>query len=72
MTHLPVSRELQRLPQPGTRQSTSTPWNRFVAAFNSSDLPIIVALCLAGLLLTLNFMFRHPDVGALIQQYNMF
>jgi len=72
MTHLPVSRELQRLPQPGTRQSTSTPWNRFVAAFNSSGLPIIVALCLAGLLLTLNFMFQHPDVGALIQQYNMF
>ena len=72
MAHLPVSRELQRLPQPGTRQSTSTPWYRFVAAFNSSDLPIIAALCLAGLLLTLNVMFRYPDVGDLIQQYNMF
>ncbi len=72
MTHLPVSRELQRLPQPGTPRSTSTAWSRFVAAFNSSDFPIIVALCLAGLLLTLNFMFRHPDIGELIQQYNMF
>ena len=72
MTHLPVSRELQRLPQTGTQRSTFTPWNRFVAAFNSSDLPIIVALCLAGLLLMLNFMFRYPDVGDLIQQYNMF
>jgi hypothetical protein len=72
MAHLPVSRELQQLPLPGTRRSTSTAWCRFVAAFNSSDLPIIVALCLAGLLLTLNFMFRYPDVGDLIQQYNMF
>ena len=41
-------------------------------AINSSDLFIIIAICLAGLLLTLNFMMRYPEVGAVIQQYNMF
>jgi len=43
-----------------------------MAAINSSGLPIIIAICLAGLLLTLNFVMQYPDVGALIQQYNLF
>jgi hypothetical protein len=69
MTHLPISRDLQPLPESRT---VSKPPNRFLAAINSSDLPIIVAICLAGLLLTLNFMMQYPDVGEVIQQYNMF
>jgi hypothetical protein len=41
-------------------------------SINSSDLPIVIAICLAGLLLTLNFLMQYPDVGEIIQQYNMF
>jgi hypothetical protein len=37
-----------------------------------AGIPRIVVVCLLGLLLTLSFMFRHPDVGELIQQYNLF
>jgi hypothetical protein len=72
MTHLNVSRDLQPLPQSRTSRPASTAWGRFVQSTNSSDLPIIIAICLAGLLLMLNFLVRYPDVGAVIQQYNMF
>jgi len=71
MTHLPVSRDLQPSPQSRTARPASTTPNR-MATINSSDLPIIIAICLAGLLLTLNFMMQYPDVGALIQKYNLF
>jgi hypothetical protein len=72
MTHLPVSRDLQPLPQSRPSQTTATAWNRFTKTFGTSDFPIIVAICLAGLLLTLNFMKQYPDVGEIIQQYNLF
>ena len=72
MTHLPASRDLQPLPESRTSRPASTTWGRFMEAINSSDLFIIIAICLAGLLLTLNFMMRYPEVGAVIQQYNMF
>jgi hypothetical protein len=32
---------------------------------------VVVAFCLIGFLLTLNFMLRFPDMGALIAQYNL-
>jgi hypothetical protein len=70
MTHLPVSRELQPLTK--SRSSQSSAWSSFVAAINSPDFLMIAAICLVGLLLTLTFMLRYPDVGALIEQYNLF
>ena len=72
MTHLPVSRDLQPSPQSRAARPTSTTRDRSTAAINSSELPIIIAICLAGLLLTLNFMKQYPDVGELIQKYNLF
>jgi hypothetical protein len=72
MTHLPVSRDLQPSPQARAARPASTTRDRSTVVINSSDLPIIIAVCLAGLLLTLNFMMRYPDVGELIQQYNLF
>jgi hypothetical protein len=72
MTHLPVSRGLQPLTKSRSSRSVQTPWSRFIAAINGPDFLIVAALSLLGLLLTLNFMFRNPDVGALIQQYNLF
>jgi hypothetical protein len=72
MTHLPVSRELQPLTQSRSSPSPQTTWRRVIAAINGPDFLIIVVVCLLGLLLTLNFMFRNPDIGDLIQQYNLF
>jgi hypothetical protein len=72
MTYLPIRRELQPLTKSRSSRSPQTPWSRFIAAINGPDFLIVAALCLVGLLLTLNFMFRHPDVGDLIQQYNLF
>lgn len=70
MTHLPVSRELQPLMKSMSSQSPA--WSSFVAAIKGPDFLVVAALCLVGLLLTLYFMFRYPDVGALIEQYNLF
>ena len=36
------------------------------------DLNAVVAFSLIGLLLALNLMFRFPDFGAVIAQYNQF
>lgn len=72
MTHLPVSRGLQPLTKSRPSRSPQTAWSRGIAAINGPEFLVIVVVCLLGLLLTLSFMFRHPDVGELIQQYNLF
>jgi hypothetical protein len=74
MTHLPVSRDrdLQSSHQSKTARPASTARNRFMEAISSSDLPIVIAISLAGLLLMLNFMMQYPDVSAVIEQYNLF
>jgi hypothetical protein len=36
------------------------------------DLNAVVTFSLIGVLLALNLMFRFPDLGALIAQYNQF
>ena len=65
----PKVRELQALPQ---AKSASESWHRAYAALTDPELQIIVAFCLIGLLLTLNLIFRFPDMGAVIAQYNQF
>jgi len=45
---------------------------RILAAVTNPDLQAVVAFCLIGLLLTLNVMFRFPDLGAIIAQYSQF
>ena len=65
----PKVRELQALPEP---RSANESWQRFYAALTDHDLQIVVAFCLIGLLLMLNLIFRFPDMGAVIAQYNQF
>jgi hypothetical protein len=48
------------------------PWQRIFTAVSNPDLQAVVALSLIGLLLTLNIMFRFPDFGAIVAQYNQF
>ena len=47
-------------------------WQRILTVVTNPDLQLVVAFSLIGLLLTLNVMFRFPDLGALIAQYNQF
>ena len=48
------------------------PWQWILIAVANPDLQAVVAFSLIGLLLTLNVMFRFPELGALIAQYNQF
>jgi hypothetical protein len=72
MTHLPVSPKLQPMTKHRSLQSAETPWDRFIAAINNTELLVIIAICALGLLITLNFRLRFPDFGAVIEQYNRF
>jgi hypothetical protein len=65
----PKVRELQALPE---TKSTNQSWHRLYAALTDPDLQVVAAFCLIGLLLTLNLIFRFPDMGAVIAQYNQF
>jgi hypothetical protein len=48
------------------------PLRRILIAVTNPDLQTIVAFSLIGLLVTLNVLFRFPDLGAIIAQYNQF
>ncbi|MGB8743019.1 MAG: hypothetical protein WCD52_23070 [Xanthobacteraceae bacterium] len=65
----PKVRELQALPE---KKNTNQSWHRLYAALTDPDLQVVAAFCLIGLLLTLNLIFRFPDMGAVIAQYNQF
>ena len=65
----PKVRELQVLPQP---KNANESWLRVYAVLTDPDLQIVAAFCLIGLLLMLNLIFRFPDMGAVIAQYNQF
>jgi hypothetical protein len=72
MTHLPVSPKLQPLTKHRSLHSAETSWDRFIAAINNTEMLVIIAICALGLLITLNFILRFPDFGAVIEQYNRF
>jgi hypothetical protein len=47
-------------------------WRRTFTAVTNSDVQVVLALSLIGLLLTLDLMFCFPDLGAIIAQANQF
>ena len=47
-------------------------WIRCKEIAGRSDLQLVVAFSLIGLLIALNLMFRCPEYGAIIAQYNQF
>jgi hypothetical protein len=51
--------------------STSS-WSRFKELATQSDFQLVLAFSLIGLLVALNLMFRFPEYGAIIAQYNQF
>jgi hypothetical protein len=56
----------------GRTQRTETAQSRLITVITDPNLQTVVALCLIGFLLTLYFILRFPDFGALIAQYNQF
>ena len=74
MRRPPVIRELQASAKPKGRhvETTESQWLEFVAAITNPELLTVVAFCLIGLLLSLIFILRFPDSGAVIEQYNQF
>ena len=71
---LSATHVLQWLFKPANRrtQGAETEWSRLFAAIADPDLHAVIAFCLIGFLLTLNFILRFPDFGAVIEQYNQF
>ena len=49
-----------------------TVWSRLVAVIANPNLLAVLGFCLIGLLLSLNLIFRFPDFGAVIEQFNQF
>jgi hypothetical protein len=74
MSQSPVIRKLQTLEKSKGHNVDEAPsrWPEFLAIFTSPEPPMIIAFCLLGLLLTLTFILRFPDLGAVIEQYNRF
>jgi hypothetical protein len=74
MSQSPVIRKLQTSEESKGNivDETASRWAAFLARFSNPDLPMVVAFCLLGLLLTLSFILRFPDLGAVIEQYNRF
>jgi hypothetical protein len=52
-------------------QKASTPfW--FAKAINDPNLVATILFCVSGILITAVVMFRFPNLGAIIAQYNQF
>ncbi len=47
-------------------------WFRFKELTARSDFQLVLAFSVIGLLVALNLMFRFPEYGAIIAQYNQF
>ena len=74
MSQSPVIRKLQTLEKSKGHHAdeAQSQWPEFLAIFSNTDLPMVVAFCLLGLLITLSVIQRFPDFGAVIEQYNQF
>jgi len=59
MIDLPIIPKLQR-------------WPRFAMTIANTEFAVALALCLIAFSLALNLIFRFPDFGAVIEQYNQF
>jgi len=70
-----VERSTPQQQQQVIAQRTATEtglWSRFKERVATSDFQLVLAFSLIGLLIALNLMFRFPEYGAIIAQYNQF
>jgi hypothetical protein len=52
--------------------SVGTAWSRFAITLLNPELQTLIALCIIGILATLDVALRFPDFGALIADLNSF
>ncbi len=71
MPFKPIARESQQ-GLCSARSYAEKAQSQFVTAVTNSEFPIILVLCLTGLLLFLSVAFYFPDFGAVIAGYNQF
>jgi hypothetical protein len=71
---LSLTHAFQSPMKPGSRrtQRTGAVWSQLVTVITDLDFQAVVAFCVIGILLALNFILRFPDSGAVIEQYNQF
>ena len=50
--------------------AVKTAWYRFVTAVSDPELQTIIALCMIGILATLDMALRFPEFGGLISELN--
>lgn len=53
-------------------KTTGSAWYRLLAVISKPNFITIAAFCAIGLLTMLNLIFRFPNFGAIIEQYNQF
>jgi hypothetical protein len=70
MTHLPANQDTPRSIKSAFRDSydAKSAADRLRTAATGSNLFIIIAFCAIGLLVTLNLIFRFPDLGVGVEQ----
>ena len=70
MIERPIAQQQQIIAQ---RAATATGfWLRFKELTTSTDFQLVLAFSLISLLIALNLMFRFPEYGAIMAQYNQF
>lgn len=74
MSQSPVIRKLQTSEKSKGHNidEALSQWPKFLAIFSDPNLPLVLAFCLLGVLLTLSLILQFPDLGAVIEQYNQF
>jgi hypothetical protein len=60
------------MPTSHRTQRNETVRSQPISVITDLNLQAVAAFCLIGFLLTLYFILRFPDLGALIEQYNQF
>jgi hypothetical protein len=70
MTERPATHQPQTITGPVAHAPGA--WSRFKESASRGDFQLVLAFSLIGLLVVLNLMFRFPEFGAVIAQYNQF
>jgi len=69
----PLVRELQPLARPAIRRNNAVTalWDRFATAVTNSEFVTVAIFSAIGFLITLNAMIYFPNLGAIVEQYNI-
>lgn len=74
MTHMPVTRELRPELKLAARRDAAIDiaWRWIATATTNPDLLAVVLFCVIGLGLTITVLLRHPGLGLMSEQLDLF